>query len=321
MKPRNARSLDAIADDINKLDRGNIFDVGDLLLEAHAQCEHGDWYAWLDAEFEGSADTAERKMKVAELGSKYRKLRDLNLGVTTLYALADDYEDEEIMPAIIEELAKYATKTRLKPCDAKRVIKTGIGRRRFGDHPDATLAALAGLDARRLAGYGEIVAALQEREPKTDEDAESIVDEIESAAMDAKNQEWLQRQQAVQKEDEEIRDEVESILGTPPDLPPPAAPPEPQRLSADTAWEGRDQFNCAVTELFELCTKPVARFADMFTPTVLRTVSDFLLAVAAADKKETAPPPESKTNTDTNTIPDMLDIPACLDRRTAEAAS
>jgi hypothetical protein len=40
---KNVRPLDAIAEDINKLERKNIFDIGDLLLEARAQCEPGQW--------------------------------------------------------------------------------------------------------------------------------------------------------------------------------------------------------------------------------------------------------------------------------------
>ena len=40
---KNVRDLDTIADDIRKLERANIFDVGDLLIEAKAQCAHGQW--------------------------------------------------------------------------------------------------------------------------------------------------------------------------------------------------------------------------------------------------------------------------------------
>jgi len=125
--------------------------------------------------------------------------------------------------------------------------------------------------------------------PKTDEDAESIVDEVEWAAMDAKDQEyqeWLRRQQAVQKR---IKAEAGSILdGAPPNLPPPTTPPEPQKLGADTDWAETKSFVDAVKELLELRAKPVARFVGMFSPAELREVGDFLMAVAAADKEEAA---------------------------------
>jgi Protein of unknown function (DUF3102) len=291
-KRKNARTLSEIADAVHLLERTNIIDIGDLLLEAKDQeCEHGEWLDWLvDAEFDFSVGTAERYMNVAKLNAKFCTLRNLKLGATTLYELAN-HDDEDDLPAIIKELAKHATKTSLKPRDAERVIKIGIGRGRFGDHPDATLVALADLDEHR-SGHEKAVAALQEREPKIDEEAKSIVDEIRWAAMDAKDQEyqeWLRRQQTVQKEDKEIKDEAESLLdGAPPDLPPPTTPPEPQKLHADTDWAETKSFVDAVKELLELRAKPVARFVGMFSPAELREVGDFLVAVAAADKKEAA---------------------------------
>jgi hypothetical protein len=174
----NARSLDVIADDINKLERGNIFDIGDLLLEAKAHREHGQWLSWLRAEFESySVDTAERYIKVAKLSTRFRGVRNLKLAATTLYELAD-HENEDDLQAIIEELAKHATKKRLKPLEAERVIKVGIGRRRFGDWPDATLVQLFEFDGDE-AWYEKAVAALQECKPETDEAAQQIADKIE----------------------------------------------------------------------------------------------------------------------------------------------
>ena len=40
------RSLDAIAGDIHAQERGSIFDIGALLIEAREQCEYGQWMAW-----------------------------------------------------------------------------------------------------------------------------------------------------------------------------------------------------------------------------------------------------------------------------------
>jgi hypothetical protein len=136
------------------------------------------------------------------------------------------------------------------------------------------------------------------------------------AAIDAEYAALLRRN----TEDNEAKDEAEreagSLLdGAPPVLPPPTMLPEPLKLGADTDWAETKPFVDAVKDLLELRAKPVARFVGMFSPTQLREVSDFLMAVAAADKKETAPPPESKTNT----VADVPDIPACLDRRPAKA--
>src|SRR5258705_168089 len=87
------------------------------------------------------------------------------------------------MDAEQPELAKYATKTRLKPAHAERVIQIGIGRHHFGDHPDATLVALADHvdEYPDESWHKKAVAGLLEREPKTDESASAIVNEIKEA--------------------------------------------------------------------------------------------------------------------------------------------
>jgi Protein of unknown function (DUF3102) len=56
---KNARSLDTIAADINKLERASVFDKGELLIEANEQlCEkHGEWLNWLREQFDYSDDT------------------------------------------------------------------------------------------------------------------------------------------------------------------------------------------------------------------------------------------------------------------------
>jgi hypothetical protein len=303
---KNARTLSEIADAFHSLERTSIIDKGDLLIEAKDQvCEHGDWLEWLETEFELSVDTAERLVKAARLSARFRNLRNLKLGKTTLYALAD-HKREEDLPAIIKELAKHATKTRLSPRDAERVIEIGIGRARFGDHPDATLVQLVKLDWYSDESWHEkAVAALQEREPKTDESASAIVDEIEreweEAERKAREAALLRDLEdpecvmtlahiiAQQANRNEAEDEAEALLdGAPPDLPPPTTAPEPQMLHANTAWWGTESFERAVTDLLELHTKPVARFVGKVSPAELRKVGDFLMAVAAADKAEVA---------------------------------
>ena len=47
MKRKNVRSLGEIAVSIHRLERANIKDIGDALIEAKSQCEHGEWLQWL----------------------------------------------------------------------------------------------------------------------------------------------------------------------------------------------------------------------------------------------------------------------------------
>jgi len=282
MKRDNVRSLDLIADDINKLERGNIFDIGDLLLEAKAQCEHGQWLSWLHAEFESySVDTAERYMKVAKLSTKFRCVRNLKLAATTLYELADR-ENEDDLQAIIKELAKHATKKRLKPLEAERVIKVGIGRRRFGDGPDATLVQLSEFDGDE-AWYEKAVAALQECKPETDEAAQQIADKIEQEYWES-----LTAKEEQRSEEEVVSNETGAILDGPPPVPPPTEPPEPQRIGGGTPWAEQEPFTDAVNELLWLSTKPIDRFVGSFSTADLCEVTEFLRAVAAANKQEAA---------------------------------
>jgi hypothetical protein len=288
MKRKNERSLDTIADDINQLERANIFDIGGLLIEAKAQCEHGQWMPWLETEFAWSADTAERYMKVARLGEKFRTVRNLKLAPTTLYRLAD-HENEDDLPAIIDELEKHATKKSLKPREAERVIRVGIGRRRFGDRPDATLVHLVELDENiGEAWYENAVAALKDRNPETDEDANGIVEKIEWDALVDKI-DWSKSEAARERRRDEVKYETDDILdGSPPDLPPPTTPPEPQKIGADSDWAEQEPFNQAVKTLLELRAKPISRFVGTFSSADLNEVSAFLMAVAAANKRAAA---------------------------------
>jgi hypothetical protein len=142
---RNARTLDAIATDIHLRGRSNIIAVGKLLNEACAACEHGEWCQWLSDEFEWSDTTADRYRAVATLAAKFPTVGKLQLAQTTLYALTE-LEEDEPLPAIIDELAKRATKTFLKAGDATEIIEHVVLVRPHGDFPRATLRALEVLD-------------------------------------------------------------------------------------------------------------------------------------------------------------------------------
>jgi hypothetical protein len=176
----NRRPLDEIAADIDALDRKNVFDKGELFLEAK-DTHPGEFLYWLE-ERDYSADTAERCMGVAKLGTRFRNLRNLKLGKTTLYALTD--EDEEKMAAIIEALAKVATKQHLKPADAEKVIQVAKLRIQFGNYPDATLLALDDVPSR-AEWHDKAAKALKAKQPTTEEEAEQIVDVIQRSQVEA----------------------------------------------------------------------------------------------------------------------------------------
>jgi hypothetical protein len=176
------RSLDTIASEVHALEGSNVFAIGDLLIEACESCGHGKWLPWVQKEFAWSADTAERYVKVARLGTKFRKLRNLQLGKTTLYTLANEAEDK--LPAIVEDLVAVATTQHLKPADAEEIIKVARLRHRFGDFPDATLL---GLDkASSLLGEyrDNAIEALKAKRPTTAEAAEKIVGAVHRAHVE-----------------------------------------------------------------------------------------------------------------------------------------
>jgi hypothetical protein len=261
------------------LDRASIFDKGDLLIEAKTLCcdDRAAFLNWLFDEFEWSEDTAERYIKVVQLGEKFRNLRNLKLGKTTLYQLADEagmgtlsqlrHEDE--LAAIIDELGKHATKKQLRPRDAQRVIDVGIGRHRYGDHPDATLAALVAItDGESVESQRKkVVAELLRREPETEEAANAIIDDVdyqddddddEGGNDDADDEDGNAAAEVTGGEDAQGRaahsSEAEKTLESPPpDMPPPAP--------ARTPSVALTKFNIDVHNFKPLVTKHAAKFA------------------------------------------------------------
>jgi len=151
-KKRNRRALDEIAADIHALQRTNLFAIGDLLIEAKEQLEHGEWLPWLEEE-EFGVSSAENCMRASRLRTKFPNIGNLKLARTTIYTLTDIAAEgdttDELMETIIAALAEVATDNRLKPADADMIIELVRLRVRFGgDYPDATLFAL---DRQRAA--------------------------------------------------------------------------------------------------------------------------------------------------------------------------
>jgi hypothetical protein len=173
------RTLDAIAGDIHRLECAKIFDIGALLVEAEKACEHGEWRKWLKNEFEWSHDTARNYMNAARLVANDERVRHLRVPATIIYALADDVDD--ITPKLIDALVEAtAGGKRLSVSDADSIIIPTAQRIKYGNYPEAALAAMADVDGGEPWSETAI-AALKEERPTTDEEAEAIVRRVEAA--------------------------------------------------------------------------------------------------------------------------------------------
>jgi hypothetical protein len=327
------KSLDTIIDRIQKLERGNIFAIGDLLIEAKDQVEYGNWGTWLRDNLEYSPDTAARYIGVAKLGQRFRNLRNLKLGVTTLYSLvdleeqwgraADDEDDLACTAVVIDELEMWATKERQPPRFAANIIKAGIGRYIFDQYPDLNPATYAALQMllekyRTSKRYNEAVVVLAERNLNTFPDAYRLADQLilvkpepvkdedkdDSDDGDQDDQDQDEDQDQGEDQDEDIKDadldekkdedkfDPAKILdGSPPLLPPPSPPGDPQKFESETDWAEAGSFKAACQTLYDLRTKPVARFVGQFNGASLLEISGFLEAVSfepAKPSKKTA---------------------------------
>jgi Protein of unknown function (DUF3102) len=173
------RSLDAIAEQIHRVERANIFAIGELLTEADDACEHGEWLPWLQANFSWwSHDTALRYMAAYKLSAKCARVRNLRVPSRIIYALASDLDDPAL-PAMVEALAK-ATKGKTKVitvADADEVIELARWRIKFGDHPAAALRALDHID-KIVEAAVEWAAGASEELKKARPDSEEAADKI-----------------------------------------------------------------------------------------------------------------------------------------------
>lgn len=176
MKTNTKRPLETIAHDIRALERGNAFAIGALLAEARDDAEYGEWAMWLEEEFDWSPDTARNYMAAHRLADKFRTVRELSLPMRAVYQLGNDFElDDPDLLAVIEALTA-ATKGKSKVisvAEAQSVIDMTLRRIEHGDHPDATLNALASLRAG-LPWGASAVAALKAERPTTAEAAEQV---------------------------------------------------------------------------------------------------------------------------------------------------
>ena len=88
------RSLEAIAKEILKREKStiaNVIAIGRLLVEAEAQCEHGEFMDWIRTNFEWSHQTTLRYRRVFDLTQNQQRVEfgTLNISLTALYFAAD----------------------------------------------------------------------------------------------------------------------------------------------------------------------------------------------------------------------------------------
>jgi Protein of unknown function (DUF3102) len=98
--PELLKHVDAIHA-IGKQTALNMSEIGRHLIECKRLVGHGGWTAWLKREFSWSQDTASRLMRLAADPIKFRKLRNLNLSVSSLYLLAAPSTPETVREKIL----------------------------------------------------------------------------------------------------------------------------------------------------------------------------------------------------------------------------
>jgi hypothetical protein len=108
------RPIEAIASDLKLAltrEASNVIAIGDLLLEAREAVDHGDWVAWLAANFGSSRKTSYNYMCAANFAAKWVTVTHLKLRPTALYLLGshlDDGPDDLFSPEAIEAILKVA---------------------------------------------------------------------------------------------------------------------------------------------------------------------------------------------------------------------
>jgi hypothetical protein len=177
---RNSRSLDEFAAEIVAHQRSNIFELGKILREAKEQHDGGflDWLHENEEDFGFGVDTAENYMAASRLAERFRNIRNLNVGKTTIYALvAFDRDHPELTEIAINTLLAQARGARLRRADAERIVDLVRLRAKFGSHPDATLDGLEDIATtkRPQPWHGKTAEALKAKSPTTEEGAEAVI--------------------------------------------------------------------------------------------------------------------------------------------------
>jgi Protein of unknown function (DUF3102) len=113
MTKRIRRDIGLIAEQLQvvmKREAADIIEIGDLLLEAKDQLEHGEWLPWLKTNFGPSTTTAENYMAAARFAAKIPNVVNLKLRPTALYLLGRELDDPSdfYSPKVIKAILKAA---------------------------------------------------------------------------------------------------------------------------------------------------------------------------------------------------------------------
>jgi hypothetical protein len=102
----------------------DIYEIGRRLTEAKKLLGHGNWYAWIEREFNWSEQTALNLMRCFEMFHRVAKSKtvlDLNINVSAMYLLARPSTPVEAQKQIIEQAA--TADTPVTTADVKKAIK------------------------------------------------------------------------------------------------------------------------------------------------------------------------------------------------------
>jgi len=140
MSKKISRSLKVITGELQiemKRETNSIITIGNLLLEAHEQIEHGAWLDWLGENFSMSVSSCENYMNAARAARKFPTVANLKLRASALYLLGNQKDDDELfdvnaIKAILAEAeTKWVSETRAwniaismrpKPADEAEIV-------------------------------------------------------------------------------------------------------------------------------------------------------------------------------------------------------
>ena len=101
---KNARKLGVITGELQsamKAETTSIIAIGNLLIEAQEQLDHGEWLPWLAANFSSSISTAQNYMRAANFAAKFPTVANLKLRPSALYWLG--YYNQNVIEAALKE--------------------------------------------------------------------------------------------------------------------------------------------------------------------------------------------------------------------------
>lgn len=106
---KEARKLGDIASELEgavKAETTNVIVIGNLLIEAKEQLEHGDWLPWLAENFDSSTSTASNYMGAAKFAAKFPTVGNLKLRLSAIYLPSTDdgmLFDQTVIKAVLKE--------------------------------------------------------------------------------------------------------------------------------------------------------------------------------------------------------------------------